>query len=157
MYKEGFGDLEGEFWLGLDNVHNLLSSNLHYELRVDLENFDLHKVHASYNNFSVGSETENYILTAEGYSGDAENGLWGHSGEAFSTFDRDNDKEGTSCARYYHGAWWYKYCFRSNLCGQYYDPADDHGPYYLNYFKWKSSSFVIKFAEMKFRQLRENV
>ena len=38
-YKRGFGNLNGEFWLGLDKIHGLTVSGS-YNLRVDLE--DLH-------------------------------------------------------------------------------------------------------------------
>ena len=35
-YKRGFGDLNSEFWLGLDKIHRLTSYN-NNTLRVDLE------------------------------------------------------------------------------------------------------------------------
>ena len=35
-YKRGFGDLNSEFWLGLDKIHRLTSYNNNM-LRVDLE------------------------------------------------------------------------------------------------------------------------
>ena len=38
-YKRGFGNLAGEFWLGLDSIHRLTTSGS-YKLRVDLEDFD---------------------------------------------------------------------------------------------------------------------
>ena len=37
-YKRGFGNLTGEFWLGLDNLHSLTTSGK-YKLRVDPEDF----------------------------------------------------------------------------------------------------------------------
>ena len=41
--KEGFGNLNGEFWLGLDKIHRLTVSG-GYKLRIDLE--DIHgKLH----------------------------------------------------------------------------------------------------------------
>ena len=38
----------------------------------------------------------------------------------FTTYDRDNDKRSYSnCAEQYKGAWWYYYCYHSNLNGLY--------------------------------------
>ena len=38
-YKRGFGDLKGEFWLGLDKIHHLTKSSSN-KLRVVLEDSD---------------------------------------------------------------------------------------------------------------------
>ena len=64
-YKNGFGDLHGEFWLGNDNLHRLLTVKSRYELRIDIGDFDNDKAYAKYNRFMVGPESDNYRLTAE--------------------------------------------------------------------------------------------
>ncbi|CAG0883474.1 unnamed protein product [Darwinula stevensoni] len=70
-YKHGFGNLGGEFWLGLEKIH-LLTSQEVCELRIELEDFDGVKVVASYEAFAVGSEVEGYSLKLLGkYDGDA--------------------------------------------------------------------------------------
>ena len=46
-YKNGFGDLNGNFWLGLDNIHRLTQSSQNV-LRVDLMYFDDSKAYAKY-------------------------------------------------------------------------------------------------------------
>ena len=67
-YKNGFGNISGEFWLGLDNI-NRLTKNNDTELRVDLEDFEGGKRYATYSTFVVEDENEKYKLTVEGYEG----------------------------------------------------------------------------------------
>ena len=67
-YKRGFGNLSGEFWLGLDKIHRLTSSG-GYELRVDLEDFAGNTVYAEYYSFEVKSEGTKYQLSIGNYSG----------------------------------------------------------------------------------------
>ena len=67
-YKHGFGDLSGEFWLGLDRIH-LLTSDNHNMLRVDLEDIDGNTAFADYNNVVVMSEEDKYKLILGSYSG----------------------------------------------------------------------------------------
>ena len=67
-YKHGFGDLSGEFWLGLDRIHLLTSDNLNM-LRVDLEDIDGNTAFADYNNVVVMSEEDKYKLILGSYSG----------------------------------------------------------------------------------------
>ncbi|XP_033367495.1 angiopoietin-4-like [Parus major] len=52
-YKEGFGDLHGEFWLGNDNIHRMTSQG-DYSLRIDLEDWNNKHKHAFYQVFRVG-------------------------------------------------------------------------------------------------------
>ena len=67
-YKVGFGDLNGEFWLGLDKIHRLTSSN-NSMLRVDLEDFEGNTRFAHYNMFGVMNENNMYKLNLGVYSG----------------------------------------------------------------------------------------
>ena len=67
-FKQGFGNLKGEFWLGLDKIHRLtVSSN--NTLRVDLEDNLGNTAFAEYSLFTVASEQENYQLNLGRYSG----------------------------------------------------------------------------------------
>ena len=67
-YEHGFGNLNGEFWLGLDKIHRLTSSG-NYKLRVDLEDFEGNSAFAEYGIFAVGNEGTKYNLSVGGYSG----------------------------------------------------------------------------------------
>ena len=67
-YKHGFGDLCGEFWLGLDKIHRL-TSDVNNVLRVDLEDFERSNSYAEYKMFGVESEKDKYKLILGSYSG----------------------------------------------------------------------------------------
>ena len=71
-YKNGFGNLSGEFWLGLVKIHRLLATGKNV-LRVDLEMFDNETAYAVYKSFSVGDESEAYVLNVDNYSGNEYN------------------------------------------------------------------------------------
>ena len=67
-YKNGFGDLNGEFWLGLDKIYRLTEKK-HNRLRVDLEDFTFSTAYAEYDMFEVTNETTKYKLSLGMYSG----------------------------------------------------------------------------------------
>jgi len=148
-YKRGFGNLNGEFWLGLDKIHRLSSSGK-YKLRVDLEDFAGNTVYAEYDSFGVGSEGTKYQLSVGNYSGTAGDSLAYHNGYPFTTKDQDNDSSGGNCAVSYKGAWWYQACYHSNLNGIYH-----HGQYTgtdgVTWYYWKPNYLSAKRAEMKIR------
>ena len=54
-YKNGFGNVSGNHWLGNKYLHSL-SLQRDYELRVDLCDWEDEKRHAIYTHFRVGSE-----------------------------------------------------------------------------------------------------
>ena len=62
QYQAGFGDLKGEFWLGLDLLHQL-TSMAPQELRIDLDDYEGEHRWAKYGTFEVGSADTNYTLT----------------------------------------------------------------------------------------------
>ena len=66
-YKRGFGNLTGEFWLGLDKIHRLTVSSSN-KLRVDLE-LNNETAFAEYSFFAVANETEKYQLGLGIFSG----------------------------------------------------------------------------------------
>ena len=67
-YKNGFGYLNGEFWLGLDKIYRLTGKK-HNCLRVDLQDFTSSTAYAEYNMFAVTNETTKYKLSLGTYSG----------------------------------------------------------------------------------------
>lgn len=86
-YQEGFGNIFGEFWMGLAKIHELTSSRLH-ELMIVMEKFDGTKKFAKYSAFAISDESSSYTMSLLGkYSGDAGDSLAYHAGMKFSTYE----------------------------------------------------------------------
>lgn len=87
-YKTGFGNIFGEFWLGLDKIHELTSSTLH-ELLIVMEDFQGNKKKARYSAFGISDEASSYTLNILGPLVDDEAGdsLKYHAGNKFSTHE----------------------------------------------------------------------
>ena len=120
-YKEGFGDLDSEFWYGLHNIH-CLTTRENVELRIDLEDEQGNKLTWVYQQFSVDGPNQKYRLhigQGTGTPSGIRDGMNYHNNMYFSTFDRDSDRSGSrNCAVNYKGGWWYNDCISSNLNGQ---------------------------------------
>lgn len=154
-YKMGFGDVNHEFWMGLDLLRDQ-TKNGSFELRVDLKDWDDNAVYAHYSSFSIG-EGPGFTLNVAGYSGTAGDGLKYHNGMNFSTYDNNQDVHADpnyNCANVYQGAFWYRSCHHVNLNGVYYTgdtaPAAPYGKG-VNWYEWKAHRYSLKFSEMKFR------
>ncbi|XP_077982350.1 ryncolin-2-like [Glandiceps talaboti] len=153
-YKTGFGNLDGEFWLGNDNIYRLTNQGRQYEFRLELEDFENETRYAVYDRFSISDEAANYTLEVGAYSGDAEDSLTPHQSLQFGTRDRDNDKhEGGNCAAIYTGAWWYGRCHGANLNGQYLGGQTDQYATGVVWQRWKGYYYSLKYTEMKIRPL----
>ena len=76
-YKEGFGSLSGEFWLGNDNLHRLTAAD-DVMLSVELEDFDGSIKYAEYTTFKIADEVDKYRLLVEGYKGTAGDSMKPH-------------------------------------------------------------------------------
>ncbi|KAH8293126.1 hypothetical protein KR044_005534, partial [Drosophila immigrans] len=111
IYKNGFGNLDGEFFLGLDKIHALTSDRT-MELLVIVEDFDEAQRYEIYSRFAIASEDEQYALnTLSKGVGDAGDSLKSHFKMKFSTFDRNNDMQPQApCAAFFKGGWWYHAC-----------------------------------------------
>ncbi|XP_020915180.1 fibrinogen C domain-containing protein 1-like [Exaiptasia diaphana] len=145
-YKVGFGSLTGEFWLGLDKIHQLTQQSRH-SLRVDLED----TAYAEYDYFAVSDESDLYKLSLGSYSGNAGDSLGGHRNFNFTTKDKDNDKKSYNCAARYTGAWWYAACHSSSLNGLYLNGTTTKYAKGIVWNSWKGYYYSAKRAEMKIR------
>ncbi|XP_076116746.1 ficolin-2-like [Mytilus galloprovincialis] len=151
-YKAGFGNPSHEFWLGNDNLHSLTSQN-NFEMRIDLIDFDGNTAFAKYKVFSIGDESSKFKLTANEYHGTAGNSLAHHNGHRFSTKDSDNDNHPNHCATMFPGAWWFNYCVRSDLNGQYFQKTPDSAHQGVYWRSWKGSNYSLKGSLMMMRRV----
>ena len=138
-YEKGFGDLNTEFWYGLDEIH-CLTQRGSWEMRLDYQNSDTTWSYLHYSQFSVGSANDEYPLTATGFTGVGTDylsysGVSSH-GMKFSTSDNDNDGYNGNCASSYQGGWWY-----SNSCTY----------IRINYQQPRIYNFNVLATEMKIR------
>ena len=106
-YVKGFGDLHGEFFIGLEKLHVLTSNGPPQELYIIMKDYEGTRRYARYSKFSVGPESTDFILNVDGYSGNAGNSLSYHNRKTFSTKDYGEAK---NCALTYKGGWWYHKC-----------------------------------------------
>lgn len=149
-YKDGFGDLHSEFWLGNEHIHEL-STQGDYSLRIHLEDWSNKHKHALYQSFRSLSCTSwqkkkkktqkhaqpaciSCIIPCCSSSCSVEDEehqyrlhVSGFSGTVQDSFSWYHDKQGFStpdsgniCAEISHGGWWYNQCFYANLNGVYY-------------------------------------
>ncbi|XP_023929912.1 fibrinogen C domain-containing protein 1-A-like [Lingula anatina] len=177
-YKQGFGEMGGEHWLGLENIFTItwlkrfrlrveredadgawrrkeqihtITNQSRYELRVDMKDANGVWRYARYDNFAIASEKDNYKLTVGAYSGNAGNSLGPLNGQPFSTKDRDNDASPGNCAQKLKGAWWYKSCHASNLNGLYHLGDRSSSADGVNWGAFRGHKHSLKTTEMKLR------
>ena len=115
-YEKGFGDLNTEFWYGLESMH-CLTQRGQWEMRIDYQKNDKTWSYLHYNQFNVGSASEEYPLTVGGYSGSilARYAIY-FNGSKFSTPDNDNDERSSgNCAANSKSGNWHKNCRNIDL------------------------------------------
>ncbi|XP_005179670.2 techylectin-5B [Musca domestica] len=148
-YKAGFGNLNSEFFIGMEALHNLTSNGSPHEMVITLKDFNGVQTFARYDDIVIGSEKEQYELKVLGvHSGNADDSLRHHEGEKFTTRDRDNDNSPkTNCAETFKGPWWYYQCNPSSqLFGPYEGQA--HG----QRLRWSLNKLHdLKYVEVKIK------
>ncbi|XP_013886097.1 fibrinogen-like protein 1 [Austrofundulus limnaeus] len=162
-YKDGFGDMTAEFWLGNEILHHITTQG-NYSLKINLEDFDDQQRYAEYKNLRVADEKDHYRLSFgafEGTAGDALSGghlaaesEWAsHQGMKFSTYDQDNDNYRGNCAQEDRGGWWFNKCHSAHLNGVYYprghySSLTDDG---VVWYPWRGWWYSLKTTVMKLR------
>ena len=122
-YKHGFGDLDTEFWYGLNNIH-CLTSRQSVDLQILLHYTNGSKHTFTYKQFVVDGVEEKFTLHIGQLQLPApgRDEMAYHNGRKFSTYDSDNDSWGNNCAadggQGQGGGWWYGACIYSVLTRQ---------------------------------------
>ena len=151
-YVAGFGELEGNLWIGLDKLHAMTAA-YDTELHVYMDTFEGESAWAHYGYFDVGDADLKYKLNIGDYSGTAGDNMDYQNGQKFSTYDQDNDMDGVNCAVKYKGAWWYNGCHESNLNGRYLSGYHSSWADGVNWYSFKGPDYSLKTVVMKVRRL----
>ncbi|XP_072273226.1 microfibril-associated glycoprotein 4-like [Pyxicephalus adspersus] len=154
VYVDGFGNANGEYWLGLHNIY-LLTMHREYELRVELENSMGNKTLAQYTNFSLSRnalnpENDGYRLYVGSFiGGEAGDSLTPHVGHMFSTVDKDQDGDHQNCADYWGGGFWYcsPGCGKAGINGRY--TATKQPQMAFSWLTWEDYPETLRASQMK--------
>ncbi|KAM7378965.1 hypothetical protein PAMP_004550 [Pampus punctatissimus] len=149
-YENGFGDFQGEFWLGLRKIHSLAARG-NSVLRIQLEDWKQGRRFIEYRFYLSGPES-NYTIHLTHLSGDLPDPMSNHTGMMFSTKDRDNDKnQDSNCANNYTGGWWFNACGDTNLNGRYFNMRPKGRGERRRVIQWKpgrKASDFLKFTQI---------
>lgn len=153
-YKKGFGNIDGEYWLGLENIYRL-SNQDNYKLLIELEDWSDKKVYAEYRSFRLEPESEFYRLRLGTYQGNAGDSLMWHNGKQFTTLDRDKDTYAGNCAHFHKGGWWYNACAHSNLNGVWYRGGHYRSKHQDGIFwaEYRGGSYSLKAVQMMIKPI----
>ncbi|MED6242612.1 hypothetical protein ATANTOWER_007322 [Ataeniobius toweri] len=154
-YEKGFGSLNGEFWLGLENIH-AIAKDSSYILNIKFSDWGDDSAFVRFP-FELGGRETNYsLLIQEAVTTDTlESSLTTDSALSlpFSTRDQDNDRKvDINCAKHLSGGWWFSNCGRSNLNGRYFQsppPKQRHQRKQGIFWKtWRGRYYPLKSSIM---------
>ncbi|XP_050093176.1 angiopoietin-related protein 1-like [Anopheles aquasalis] len=149
-YRDGFGELNKEFWLGLERIHQLTTARKH-EILIEMKDFEGIYKYARYNAFEISAESEGYKLKDLGsYNGTAGDSMTTYNKEGtFLTMDRDNSS--SKWAVSYEGGWWYGSGGGwSNLNGRYKNSSDAKS---IWWYTFKGGVQGLSFSRIMIREL----
>ena len=159
-YEEGFGDLDGEFWIGL-KIINELTNQQNMALKMRVWNDTGNSINWNYQLFRIYEK--NYRYAVSGLSGSSGSGSGGDgygpfsrgptSAFQFQTYDRYS---GSNCGFSRQSGWWY---YNGN-CGEYsnlngrHQPSGISGTYLTGerlFWRTSSGNRIYTHSEMKIR------
>ncbi|KAK6187426.1 hypothetical protein SNE40_005458 [Patella caerulea] len=127
-YATGFGNANGNYWLGLQNIFNILQNHNRFLLNVRfmIDGY-ASQLLCIYRDFNISNANDNYSISLGQFSNHAKggpgnsltNGTFSINDRPFSTYDRDFSNN--DCPVRFNSAWWYlddPVCSRANVNGR---------------------------------------
>ena len=103
-YKNGFGDLNGEFWLGLEKLYVITNQPyVNYLLRFEIRSSSGAVYFNEHNNFYIGDESDQYAVKSIGMEIGHNFNSYIFVGYTFYTPDKDNSPK---CGSQHNGFWY---------------------------------------------------
>ncbi len=102
-YENGFGNLSGEFWYGLKNMHCLTNAQP-MEVEIEVSKINGTKLILSYGQFQVEGPGTSYTLQVSDQQHTGFDFFGYHNALKFTTEDRNNENP---CAARRNGGWWF--------------------------------------------------
>jgi len=113
-YSQGFGNVNGSYWLGLENISEMTHS-VNMSLLILFEHpYPELSLFAHYDRFRVAPEDQDFFMTVGEFRGNATESFSYQNGERFRTYDKGS-RDG--CPNKEAGGWWHKDCRTVNLNG----------------------------------------
>ena len=109
-YVNGFGDLNTEFWYGLEAIKCFTQRGL-MEMRVDYQFSNGSWTYMHYRYFHITSMKRGYLLTVQEFIGIGKDEFVYSNRTHFRTPDRDTDG---NCTATNKSGWWYRNCHTIN-------------------------------------------
>uniref|UniRef100_A0ACB8F1B2 Angiopoietin- protein 4 n=1 Tax=Sphaerodactylus townsendi TaxID=933632 RepID=A0ACB8F1B2_9SAUR len=159
-YRNGFGNMSGDFWLGLDKIHQIVQEGM-FRLIIEMQDWEGNSQVVQFL-FRLGGEDTAYTLSLLGpVLGELENAMGDFPHLPFSTRDQDHDLKGdANCAKHLSGGWWFSTCGHVNLNGKYFRsiPRQRHERKQGIFWKtWKGRYYPLKSTTMKIQPLEPGV
>ncbi|XP_059165782.1 tenascin-R-like isoform X1 [Physella acuta] len=144
-YRDGFGSLDGDFWIGNDFIYRLTSAG-YTDLRFDMK-YNGQSYYAVCHNFVLENEAASYRMTFDGYSGNTTDNMTYQKGRRFATMDRKFSY--INCAGIFKNGWWYNECHQTNPNGEWGNTQFGAG---INWYSITGFHASLSFIEMKLRK-----
>ncbi|XP_055953861.1 techylectin-5A-like [Argiope bruennichi] len=148
-FKEGFGNLKKEFWLGNDKIYSITNQG-RYAVRFEMKHVNGNSAFALYENFWIETEDANYKLHISDYSGTAGNAIGNHDGWPFYAVDKENRAPEHRNPR--SGGWWLNNSPSSSLNGLNFYKSDKIHTYNgINWMTYGGFANSFESTEIKLR------